>query len=87
METFGTLLPYLLGSAMIFLLSLLWVTALLEIRGQRHKGVFSPTVLVFMAVTISVLAICLILVADAVFIDNRGGAHSPWSDWGVRLGS
>jgi hypothetical protein len=87
MKTFGALLPYLLGSAMILFLSLLWVTALLEIRSQRHKGVFSPTVLVFMAVAISVLAICLILVADGVFIDNGGGAHSPWSDWGVRLGS
>jgi uncharacterized OsmC-like protein len=87
METFGALLLYLSGSAMILLLSLLWVTALLEIRSQRHKGVFSPTVLVFMAIAISVLAICLILVADAVFIDNRSGAHSPWSDWGFRLGS
>ena len=87
METFETLLPYLLGSAVIFLLSFLCVTALLEIRSQRHKGVFSPTVLVFMAVAISVLTICLILVADVVFIDNTGGTHSPWSDWGFRLGS
>jgi hypothetical protein len=87
METFGALLPYLLGSAMILLLSLLWVTALLEIQSQRRKGVFSPTVLVFMAVAISVLTICLILVANEVFIDNGGGALSPWSDWGIRLGS
>jgi hypothetical protein len=40
-----------------------------------------------MAVAISVLTICLILVADVVFIDNTGGTHSPWSDWGLRLGS
>ena len=72
---------------MILLSSLLCVTALLNIRSQRRKGVVSPRVLVFMAVAISVLAICLILVADGVFIDNGSGAHSPWSDWGVRLGS
>jgi hypothetical protein len=87
METFKVLLPYLSGSAVIFSLSILCVTALLEIRSQRHRGVFSPVVLVFMTVAISVLTICLILVADAVFIDNRSGAHSPWSEWGSRLGS
>jgi hypothetical protein len=87
METFGALLPYLSGSAMILLLSLLWATALLNIRSQRHRGVFSPAVLVFMAVAISVLTICLIFVADAVFLDSAGGAHSSWSDWGFRLGS
>ncbi len=78
-------MPYLSGSVMILLLGLLCVPALLSIRSERHKGVFSPTVLVFMA--ISGLTICLIIAADAVFIDNTGGAHSPWSDWGFRLGS
>jgi hypothetical protein len=87
METFRALLPYLAGSAMILLLSFLCVTALLEIRSQRHKGVFSPTVLVLVAVAISILTICLIFAADAVFLDNTSGAHSPWSDWGFRLGS
>jgi hypothetical protein len=87
METFKVLLPYLSGSAVIFSLSILCVTALLEIQSQRHRGVFSPVVLVFMTVAISVLTICLILVADAVFIDNRSGANSPWSEWGSRLGS
>jgi hypothetical protein len=87
METFRAILPYLSGSAMILLLSLLCVTALLNIRSQRRKGVFSPTVLVFMAVAISVLTVCLIFVADALFLDNTGGTHSPWSNWGVRLGS
>jgi hypothetical protein len=72
---------------MILLLSFLWVTALLNIRSQMRKEVFSPRVLVFMAITISVLTICLILVADAVFLDNGSGIHSPWSDWGFRLGS
>ena len=72
---------------MILLLSLLCVTALLNIRGQRHKGIFPPIVLVFMAVAISVLTICLIFAADAVFLDNTGGTYSPWSDWGFRLGS
>jgi uncharacterized protein YqgC (DUF456 family) len=87
METVEALLPYLSGSAMILLLSLLCVTALLNIRSQRHKGVVSPAVLVVMAVVISILTICLIFVADALFLDNTGGTHSPWSNWGVRLGS
>jgi hypothetical protein len=87
METLRTLLLYVSGSAMILLLSLLCVTALLNIRGQRHEGVYPPTVLVFMAVAISVLTICLIFVADMVFLENTGGTHSPWSDWGLRLGS
>jgi hypothetical protein len=87
METSAALLPYLLGSAMILSLSFLWVTALLNIRGQMSKEVFSPVVLVFMAVAISVLTICLILVADAVFLDDTSGDHTPWSDWGARLGS
>jgi hypothetical protein len=87
METLETALPYLAGSAMILLLSLLWVTALLDIRSQMRKGIFSRTTLAVMVVTISVLTVCLIIAADAVFIDNRGGALSPWSEWGFRLGS
>ncbi len=87
METFEALLPYLLGSAMILLLSLLCVTALLNVQGQRHKGVISFTVVVFMAVAISVLTVVLIFTADALFLDNTGGTHSPWSEWGFRLGS
>ncbi len=87
METFEALLPYLLGSAMILLLSLLCVTALLNVQGQRHKGVISFTVVVFMAVAISVLTVVLIFAADALFLDNTGGTHSPWSKWGFRLGS
>jgi hypothetical protein len=87
MEAFGDLWPYLAGSVMILLSSFLCVTALLEIRSQRRKGVFSPAVLVFVAVAISILTIYLIFAADAVFLDNTSGAHSPWSDWGFRLGS
>jgi hypothetical protein len=87
METLETALPYLLGSAMILLLSFLWVTALLDIRSQMRKGIFSRTTLAVMVVTISVLTVCLIIAADAVFIDNRSGALSPWSEWGFRLGS
>jgi hypothetical protein len=87
METLETALPYLAGSAMILLLSLLWVTALLDIRSQMRKGIFSRTTLAVMVVTISVLTVCLIIAADAVFIDNRSGALSPWSEWGFRLGS
>jgi hypothetical protein len=87
METSAAVLPYLLGSVIILFSSLLWVAALLDIRGQMRKGVFSPAVLAFMAALISILAICSILVADAVFLEDAGGAHSPWSDWGFRLGS
>jgi uncharacterized protein YqgC (DUF456 family) len=87
METIGALLPYLSGSAMNLLASLLCVTALLSIRSQRHNGVVSPVVLVVMAVLISILTICLIFVADALFLDNTGGTHRPWSNWGVRLGT
>jgi hypothetical protein len=87
MENFEAALPYLLGSAMILLLSFLWVMALLDIQRQIRKGIFSPTVLVVMVATISVLTVCLIIAADAVFIDNRSGALSSWSEWGFRLGS
>jgi len=87
MEAFADLLPYLAGSAMILLSSLLLVAALLDIRSQRRKGVFSPTALVVVAVAISILTICLIFAADAVFLESTRGAYSPWSDWGFRLGS
>jgi len=87
METSAPLLPYLVGSAMILSLSFLWVTALLNIQDQLRKEVYSPTVLAVMAVAISILAICLILVADAVFLDDWSGTNIPWSDWGIRLGS
>jgi uncharacterized protein YqgC (DUF456 family) len=87
MEAIGAVLPYLSGSAMILLSSLLCVSALLSIRSQWHKGVVSPAVLVVMAIVISILTICLIFVADALFLDNTGGTHRPWSNWGVRLGS
>lgn len=72
---------------MILLLSFLWVTALLDIRSQMRKGTFSRTMLAVMVVTISVLTVCMIIAADAVFIDNTSGALSPWSEWGFRLGS
>jgi hypothetical protein len=72
---------------MILLLCLLWVTGLLDIRSRVRSGVFSPGVLLLVAVVISVLAVCLIITADAVFIDESGGTRSPWSDWGIRLGS
>jgi hypothetical protein len=87
MEAFWELLPYLSGSAIILLSSLLCITALLEIRSQRRRGVFSPIVLVFMAAAISILTVYLIFAADALFLDNTSGTHSPWSDWGYRLGS
>jgi hypothetical protein len=42
---------------------------------------------VFIAISISVLAVFLIVATDALFIENRGAPYSPWSDWGFRLGS
>jgi hypothetical protein len=87
MMTIGATLTYLLQSAMILALCFLWVAALLDIRSQMRRGVSSPSILVFMAIAISILAVCLIVVTDVLFIDNRGEPLSPWSDWGVRLGS
>jgi uncharacterized membrane protein YidH (DUF202 family) len=87
MINIGPTLSYLLQSAMILALCFLWVAALLDIRSQMRRGVSSPSILVFIAIAISVLAVCLIVVTDALFIDNRGEPLSPWSDWGVRLGS
>jgi hypothetical protein len=87
MAAFGDLLPYLAGSAMILMSSLLLVTALLDILSQRRKGVFSPTALVAVTVAISILTIYLFCAADAAFLESTRGAHSPWSDWGFKLGS
>jgi hypothetical protein len=52
-----------------------------------RTGVTSQKVLAFIAISISVLAVFLIVATDALFIDNRGEPFSPWSEWGVRLGS
>ena len=87
MITIGATLAYLVQSAMILALCFLWVAAMLDIQSQMRRGVSSPSILVFMAIAISVLAVCLIVVTDVVFIDNRGEPLSPWSDWGARLGS
>jgi hypothetical protein len=86
-EAFEAAVPYLTGSAMILLVCFLWVTALLDIRSQMRSGVFSREVLVFVAVAISILTVCLIVAADVVFIDKTSGDLSPWSDWGSGLGS
>jgi hypothetical protein len=83
----GAAFPYLLQSVMILALSFLWVAALLDIRSHMRKGVTSHKILVFIAISISVLAVFLIVATDALFIDNTGEPFSPWSDWGVRLGS
>jgi hypothetical protein len=87
MEVFEDLIAYLAGSAMILLSSLFLVTALLDIWSQRRKEDFSPTAQVVLAISISILTICLIFAADAVFLDSTRGAHSPWTDWGSKLGS
>jgi hypothetical protein len=83
----GAAFPYLLQSVMILVLCFLWVAALLDIRSHMRTGVTSHKILVFIAISISVLAVFLIVATDALFIDNRGEPFSPWSDWGVRLGS
>ncbi len=87
MITVGATLSYLLGSAIILALCFLWVAALLDIQSQRSRGLSSHKILVFIAIAISVLAVSLIVTADAFFIDSRSEPLSPWSDWGVRLGS
>jgi hypothetical protein len=87
MITVEATLAFLLKSVMILALCFLWVAALLDIRSQMRTGVSSHKILVFIALAISVLAVCLIVATDALFIDNRGKPFSPWSDWGVRLGS
>src|SRR3712207_7871194 len=74
MITVGAALSYLLQSVMILALCLLWVAALLDIQSHRRRGVTSHKILVFIAIAISVLALCLIVATDALFIENRGEA-------------
>jgi hypothetical protein len=83
----GAAFAYLLQSVMILALCFLWVAALLDVQSHMRTGVTSHKILVFIAISISVLAVFLIVATDALIIDNRGEPFSPWSDWGVRLGS
>jgi uncharacterized membrane protein YbhN (UPF0104 family) len=87
MITVGATFPYLVQSAIILALCLLWVVALLDVQSHMRTGGTSQKVLVFIAISISVLAVFLIVCTDALLIENRGEPFSPWSDWGVRLGS
>jgi hypothetical protein len=87
MITVWAAFPYLVQSVIILALCFLWVAALLEVQSHMRTGVTSQKVLVFIAISISVLAVFLIFATDALFIENRGEPFSPWSDWGVRLGS
>jgi hypothetical protein len=88
MITVGAAFPYLVQSVLILALCFLWVAALLDIRSHMRTRVTSHKVLIFIAISISVLAVFLIVATDALFtFDNRGEPFSPWSDWGVRLGS
>jgi len=87
MITVGTAFPYLVQSVIILALCFLWVAALLDVQSHMRTGVTSQKVLVLIAISISVLAVFLIVATDALFIENRGEPFSPWSDWGVRLGS
>jgi hypothetical protein len=87
MITVGAAFPYLVQSLMILALCLLWVAALLDVQSHLRKGVTSHKILVFIAISVSVLAVFLIVATDALFMDIRGEPFSPWSDWGVRLGS
>jgi hypothetical protein len=83
----GATLSYLLMSVMILALCFLWVAALLDVQSHMRREISSYKILVVIAIAISVLAVFLIVATDALFIDNRGEPFSPWSDWGVRLGS
>ena len=87
MITVGAAFPYLVQSVMILALCFLWVAALLDLRSHMRTGVTSQKVLAFIAISISVLAVFLIVATDALFMENTGEPFSPWSDWGVRLGS
>jgi amino acid transporter len=87
MITVGATFPYLVQSLMILALCFLWVAALLDVQSHMRTGVTSHNILVLIAISISVLAVFLIVATDALFIENRGEPFSPWSDWGVRLGS
>ena len=87
MITFGAAFPYLVQSVMILALCFLWVAALLDVQSHMRTGVTSHKVLAFIAISISVLTVFLIGATDALFMDIRGEPFSPWSDWGVRLGS
>jgi hypothetical protein len=87
MITVGAAFPYLVQSVLILALCFLWVAALLDIRSHMRTRVTSHKVLVFIAISISVLTVFLIVATDALFIDYRGEPFSPWSEWGVRLGS
>ena len=82
----GANLAFLLGSAVIITVCSLWVVALLDIQSQRSRGAYSHRTLVFIAITISVLAVCLITTAHTFFIGSSDPL-SLWSDWGTRLGS
>jgi hypothetical protein len=87
MITVGAAFPYLVQSLIILALCFLWVAALLDVQSHMRTGVTSHKVLVFIAISISALAVFLIVATDALLIENRGEPFSPWSDWGVRLGS
>jgi hypothetical protein len=87
MITVGAAFPYLVQSLMILGLCFLWVAALLDIQTHMRKGVTSHNILVLIAICISVLAVFLIVATNALVLDIRGEPFSPWSDWGVRLGS
>jgi membrane-associated HD superfamily phosphohydrolase len=88
MITVGAAFPYLVQSVLILALCFLWVAALLDIQSHMRTRVTSHKVLVFIAISISVLTVFLIVATDASFIDNRGAPFfSPWSEWGGRLGS
>jgi len=87
MITVGAAFPYLLQSVIILVLCFLWVAALLDVQSHMRTGVTSHKILVLIAISISVLAVFLIVATDTLFIDSGGEPFSRWSDWGVRLGS
>ena len=86
MMAVGATLAFLLGSAIVLTLCSLWVVGLLDIQRQMRRGAYSHKTLVFIAIVISVLAVCLIATVHTLFFGSSEPL-SPWSDWGIRLGS
>jgi len=86
MMAVGATFAFLLGSAIVLTLCSLWVVALLDIQRQMRRGAYSHKTLVFIAIAISVLAVCMIATVDTFFFGSSEPL-SPWSDWGIRLGS
>jgi hypothetical protein len=90
MESFAAFLLYLLWFLMVFLVIILWVAAISDIKNHVRKGLFKPAELRFMAVAVSVVAVSAIVAANAVVRDrwvevgSRGGRQHRFDRSRVR---